>query len=55
MKKLKYYRIREEPAEPEGAQPKVRYAEILQPETDWVEEISPPKVNGISHEHRDHG
>ena len=40
----------------EELKPKVKYATILQPETDWEEEkIFSSNINGIPHEHRDHG
>lgn len=56
MKKIRYARIGAEPVEFEELRPRVRYKELLKPETDWAEEISPSKVNGVhSDEHRDHG
>ena len=38
----------------EELKPKVRYKELLKPDTDWVEEFSVSTVNGFSTEHCDY-
>jgi uncharacterized protein YciU (UPF0263 family) len=61
MKRLAPFK--EEFFEFEELKPKVKYAELLQPDTDWAEEVQilssgnlfSSNINGLSDEHRDDG
>ena len=58
MKRLAPFK--EEFFEFEELKPKVKYAELLQPDDDWAEEGVPgnlfsSNINGLSDEHRDDG
>ena len=57
MKRLAPFK--EEFFEFEELKPKVKYAELLQPDDDWAEELPgnlfSSNINGLSDEHRDDG